>query len=87
MTTYERILLNDVFKMYDDGYLQNTHFVVITMITTACNCNWLPAKMKSSLLKNFERYTDKAINKTYGDGLWRIRQKAINHGVSIENIR
>ena len=87
MTSYTRVLLNDVFRMYDDGYHSNTHFVTITMITTACNCNWIPARMKSSLLRNYERYTDKAINGTYGDGLWRIRDKAIRHGASIENIR
>ena len=87
MTSYTRVLLNDVFGMYKDGYHSSTHFITITMITTACNCNWIPARMKSSLLRNYERYTDKAINRTYGDGLWRLRDKAIRHGVSIENIK
>ena len=35
----------------------------------------------------FAHVGSQQINRTYGDGLWRLRDKAIRHGVSIENIK
>lgn len=81
LDSYMRLVVKNVFRMYSNGYNGDTHLPVLTMFSACRFAKMITPEQESYLLRNYDRYTDKAINETYGNGKWRLKDKLTRHGV------